>query len=77
MKIHSRLLGDNACRRGLSRTGRAEKYHICNSSAFKHAAYDSTLSEKMLLSDYSVYALRTQKIRKLCVSHIMKIPFSC
>jgi hypothetical protein len=70
MEIHIGMLCDYTRGGGLSGAWRAEEDHIGYSSAVKHSSDYSALTKKMLLTDYIVNSLRTQKVGKLCVSHL-------
>ena len=64
VKDHSRFPRDYFGGGGLSRAGRSKEYHIGYSSRRENSANYSAGTEKMLLTDYIVYCLGAEKLRR-------------
>ncbi len=69
VKSHIGSLGYYGGGGGLARAGRTVEYHICNSAALYHAAYDAALTEKVRLPHYVGKVAGAKKVGKLCVFH--------
>ena len=73
MEHHPRLTGDYLRRRGLTRTGRAVKYHIGNTTGLYHFTYHALLTEKVSLTHYIVKATGAQCLGQPYVLHFSSL----